>query len=346
MISLRNILTQRNLLDRIDSYAIFAAYCKNFKEIGKNFSSEFRPDPHPSCRIEFIGGDLLYSDFGEGTYRAIPYVMRKYNLSRRDALRKINFDFGLGLMDTTNSKAIFPTTNVKIKERPAIIAKEKTDTIIKVKYSGFTADELRFWDSNGWTFDMLQRASIRSISSFWITMEHKGIIDIPFNVSGEMAFSFDYYEHNGIYRRKLYFPQREGNRRFISNVDNSIIQNWDLLPKSGGDLLFVTSSKKDTGALWHINGHYCNACAPNSEMCFLQEEVFYTKIKPRWKRIIYYGDNDTVGVKQALKWSKMYRIEAIWNPLSAPKDPSDLWRKDGGREFNYQLQKLINYGGK
>ena len=76
-------------------------------------------------------------------------------------------------------------------------------------------------------------------------------------------------------------------------------------------------------------------------MCFLPDEIFYTKIKPRWRRIIYYGDNDKVGIEMALKWAKKYQIEAIWNPLSAPKDQSDLWRKDGGREFNYQLQKLI-----
>lgn len=340
MISLRNVLTQRNLYDKIDSYAIFKAYCKNFREVGKSFSSEFREDSNPSCRIEQVGGDLLYTDFGEGSYYAIQYVMRKFSLSRHDALRKINFDFNLDMVDFKRSDTILPKTQIVKADSNRIERKEKTPTIIKVKYQGFTADELRYWDSHGWTFDMLQRASIKSISNFWITMEHIGMIDVPFSVKDEMAFVYDYYMHEGVFRRKLYFPERH-EKRFVSNVDNTIIQNWDILPKCGGDILWITSSKKDTGPIWHLNGHYCNAVAPNNEGTFLPDKIFWTKIKPRWKRIIYWGDNDKVGIEYALKWAKKYQIEAVWNPIEAPKDPAALWAQDGGRIVNQVMQKFI-----
>lgn len=184
-------------------------------------------------------------------------------------------------------------------------------------------------------------ASIRPIDYFWLTMEHKGMIKMPYAVPHELAYSYDYYRHNGIYRRKLYFPERDGKHKWISNVDNTVIQNWDLLPKGGGDLLFITSSKKDCGPFARIYNKW-NSVAPNNETNPLPESVFYGKIRPRWNRIILFLDNDETGIQNALKWSKIYNIEAYWNPIGSPKDPSDFWKAHGGREFNYQLQKLIN----
>lgn len=351
MISLRNVLTQRNLYDKVDSYAIFKAYCKNFREVGKNFSSEFREDSNPSCRIENVGGDLLYTDFGEGSYYAISYVMRKFSLSRHDAMRKISFDFNLDMIDFSQSNSYFPKTEITDLRRKKYEGRnEKTPTGIKVKYCGFTADELRYWDRHGWTFDMLYRASIKSISNFWITMEHIGMIDVPFSVKDEMAFVYDYYMHDGVFRRKLYFPERS-DRRFISNVDNTIIQNWDLLPKQGGDILWITSSKKDTGCFWHLNGHFCNAIAPNNELSFIPEEVFYNKIRPRWKRIILWFDNDyekdqNFGIINAKKFSQMYNIEYFYNPIQyKAKDPAELVAKYGLREFNQLLKHKLESDG-
>lgn len=346
IITIRNLLTKSNLLDLITTYQIFKAYCKNFTQISKPFKSEFRDEKSPSCMIEYIGGDLLYTDFGEGSYRAIEYVMRKYNLDFRDALRKINMDFALNLIDHSDREFKYVKTDIA-KINPAPIFKEKTTTEIEVAYAPYKDYDLAYWNKYGWTEEMLQMASIRPIDYFWLTIEHKGIIKAPFAVPHELAYTYDYYRHNGIYRRKLYFPEREGKGKWISNVDNTVIQNWDLLPKGGGDLLFITSSKKDCGPIYRLYGGlsespHWNVIASNNEGSFLPEAVFYRKIKPRWKRIILWLDNDETGVKNALKYSKMHDIECVWNPLRAPKDQSDWVAKDGLREFNYQLQKLIS----
>lgn len=340
IITTRNLLTKSNLFDLISTYQIFKAYCKNFTQISKPFKSEFRDEKSPSCMIEYIGGDLLYTDFGEGSYRAVEYVMRKYNLDFRDAIRKINLDFGLNLIDTSEREFRYVKTDiVKANQTPTF--KEKATTQIEVSYAPYRHYDLEYWDKYGWTEKMLQMASIRPIDYFWLTIEHKNVIKVPFAVPHELAYTYDYYRHNGVYRRKLYFPERQGKDKWISNVDNTVIQNWDLLPKGGGDLLFITSSKKDTGCYYRLYNKWI-ACAPNSEGSFLPEEVFYRKIKPRWKRIILWLDNDETGVKNALKYSKMHDIECVWNPLKAPKDQSDWVAKDGLREFNYQLQKLIS----
>ena len=71
--STTNLLTKKNLLNKIDSYNIFKAYCANFNKIGESFKSEFRTDKSPSCQIAYIRGDLLYTDFGEKSYRSKMY---------------------------------------------------------------------------------------------------------------------------------------------------------------------------------------------------------------------------------------------------------------------------------
>jgi len=342
MITTKNILTKSNLLDVISTYQIFQAYCRNFKKISQPFKSEFRDEKSPSCMIEHIGGDLLYTDFGEGSYRAIEYVMRKFNLDFRDAIRKINLDFGLQLIDNSDRDFRYVRTIIS-KINPTPHFKEKSTTVIDVSYAPYKDYDIEYWQQYGWTEKMLQMASIRPIDYFWLTMEHKGMIKMPYAVPHELAYSYDYYRHSGIYRRKLYFPERDGKHKWISNVDNTVIQNWDLLPKGGGDTLYIASSKKDAGVHWRLNGHYCNSIASNNEGAFPHEKTFYTKIKPRWKRIILFYDNDQPGVINALKWSEKHHIEAVWLPLSCPhKDQSDYVRAHGLREFNYQLNKLIN----
>ena len=73
--------TKELILKYYDSYDIFRYYCPNFREVNRNFVSDIRTnDKNPSACISFIRGDLLYTDFGEGSYRVFDYVGRKYGL--------------------------------------------------------------------------------------------------------------------------------------------------------------------------------------------------------------------------------------------------------------------------
>ena len=340
--STKNILTKKNIFDRLSSYSIFSSYCENFGKLGKSFISDLpgraKKDTSPSCQIEYIGGDLLYTDFGERSYRVLDYVQRKFGLTYRETLRKINVDFNLNLIDSDITPIKGGICKVKnINTRP--IKREKTTSIIKVKYANLNEKDTDYWKEYGWTKEMLKKASIMPIEYFWITMIHKNIIDMPFYVGKELAYSFDYYNHNNIFRRKLYFPERLKERRFISNVDDTIIQNWPNLPKNGGDTLFITKSLKDCGPFMRL-GFY--AISPNNEKVFLPEEIFYKKIKTRWKNIILWWDNDETGLKFGSQFGNRYGLKVIFNPTNAPKDPSDYWKEYGGREFNYLLNSLVD----
>lgn len=336
MITPREPLTKENILSKITSYDIFKFYCEGFSKLDVMFKSELRKDNNPSCCISQIRGDLLYSDFGDGSYRAIDYVMAKYSLNYSEALNKVNIDFNLGL------GSILAINLSKGKSTPVrhskVLFDEKKPTIIKIKKKEFTKKDLEYWNSFYWTEEMLKLSNTKSISHYWINEKS---FAVP---KGELAFSYDYYWHQDRFQRKLYFPKRK-EFKWFSNVDNSICQLSDVAPKTG-DVLFITSSKKDAGIFWRININklipdlVIHGVAPNNELAFVPKEWFY-KMQNRWKRIIIAYDNDDTGIKNAKKFSEMYNIEWITTPDNTEKDVSDYAKHYGLQEFSTLIKSKL-----
>lgn len=326
--------TKKQIFSKITSYDIFKFYCPNFITLNSLFKDNIRTgDKNPSTSIAFIGGDLLYKDFGtEGSYRAVDYVSHKFGLSFHTTLEKISDDFGLGFTSNNKRAITKPSYNTKSLKRVLI---EKTPALLDIKTQSFTKTNLKYWKQYGWTEQMLKTIKVNSISHYWLTNTSKGIVNRMVDVSNIQAFSYNFYFHKGIFRRKLYFPYKFN--RFINNGDNTIVQGWDTLPKKGGDILFITSSLKDIGPFWRL-GYY--AVAPNSEKLFILPEV-YAKLKKRWNRIIIWFDNDESGIISAKNFAKKYNIEYYYNPIKAPKDPSDFVKAEGLREFNWLIKKIL-----
>lgn len=331
-------LSKQNILKRITSYDIFKFYSTNFSYVGKSFPSDLRSDDkNPSAQVNMIGGDLLYTDFGLGkSFRCIEYVMFKYNLNYFDALNKINTDFNLKLGQYST---ILATKNTPVVHNiPKGYFREKTPTILQKKQRDFTSKDLQYWNSFYWTESMLIKSKTQSISNYWVDGEQ-------FNIPEDyLAFSYEYYFHNGIFRRKLYFPE-ETTFKWLSNVDNTIVQLVDVMPKNG-DVLFITSSKKDAGIFWRlqIDNYFPNkiihGVAPNNEGAFVPEEWF-NKVKGRWKKVVLWYNNDEPGIKNSIKYSEKYNIQYIVNPENTPKDPSDFSRSNSLYEFSKLVKDVI-----
>jgi len=313
----------------IHPYEIFKYYCTNWVEvnyeINKNFhaDSDLRPgDKSPSARITVSKNDnMYYIDYGDNKpYTAVNFIAIKYNLDLQDAIEKIYYE-----MTSTGKKYQF--TSKKVNK---IIRKHRhTSKVIKVKRRNFRKKDLDYWKQFGWTLDMLKEAKIYPISKFWV--------DGRMFVCMTDTYNFDYYWHEDIFRRKLYFPY-EKNNRFISNIDTTIVQGWHMLPKEGGDLLIITKAYKDIGTFKSI-GLY--ACATNNETSFFPEKVI-EKLKNRWKKIIIWWDNDDEGIKSANKYSKMYKIDYVHNDLDGPKDPSDYYKEFGKNKFTNMIKKKLH----
>lgn len=340
MIRIGPPLITSNVYSRITSLDVFEKYCPNFKEIGRSFPSMFRNDLNPSVQISIIGNDLLYKDFGEeGSYRAIPFVARLFGTDYRGALEIINKDFKLGLGESLGN---FPSKPVNAKAREFF---EKCSEISKVslteiliKKRDFTLEDLTYWGQYYWTLEMLNSTDIVPISHFWSIKASLNKKD--FFVSDKYSYSFDYYFHKGVFRRKIYQPFNKP-IKFVSNVDYSIVQGYKRLSKTGR-VLFITSSLKDCGPFWRLG---YDAIAPNSETSFFTEE-FVQKLKQRFTKIIVWFDNDwdkkeNTGVQNAIKFSTLFNLNHSYNPTNFPKDPSDFCKEHSLNEFNYLINKSL-----
>lgn len=331
-----NSLTKENILKRIDSYQLFRTYCRNFKEVGKKFSSEFRKDKEPSCVIIFWDGDLLYKDFGENSYRVFDFIARKFDLTFGEVLKKVNADFGLGLGYNSNQSAC---TSLVIPEKTPddseIIDYAKKTTAIDIQPRNWTKQDKVYWDSYKIPLKLLEYHNIKSISQYRLTRNETDTSFYRVNPF-MLAYSIDYYWNNGIFRRKLYFPQSKL-RRFIANVDATIVQGWTLLPKNGGKILFITKSYKDI-LIFNLLGYW--AIAPNNEGAYIPSHVM-DKLKTRWHHIYVWFDNDEGGIKGAKSFSEKFSLPMTHNPIGEPKDPSDYVKKYSLTKFDDLITNFL-----
>jgi hypothetical protein len=328
-------LTKDNVMKKLDSYQLFKAYCPRFKEIGVKFQSEFRTDPKPSCHIIMWKGDLMYKDFGESDgYRVFDYIARKFNTDYNGALARVNEDFRLGL-GGGNISSSSPSLEIPEKASPDLYERANKKTTIEITPRPWTKADAKYWSKYGIPSRLLNYHNIKSISNYKIDSKRKDNAFYAVNPYS-LAYSFDYYVHNGVFRRKLYFPQVKGDGKFISNVDDTIVQGWTLLPK-GGNILFITKSYKDI-LIFNLLGYW--AIAPNSELTYIPEPVM-NKIKQRFDNIYCWFDNDAAGIMGATQFSSKFSLRMNHNPLGEPKDPSDFVEKYSLRDFDALVSKFL-----
>jgi hypothetical protein len=326
-------LTKDNILKQLDSYQLFTAYCKNFKEIDRMFKSEFRDEKEPSCHIIVWKGDLLYKDFGDKSYRVFDYIARKFNTNYTGALEIVNRDFKLGLGHGKENSG--PSLVIPEKSSVDFTNTKRLPTVIEIKPRSWTKLDLEYWSSYHIPLRLLEYHNIKSISHYKITNSK---VDGAFYALNPymIGYSFDYYWNEDVFRRKLYFPQLKTGR-FVSNVDDTIVQGWTLLPK-GGDILFITKSYKDI-LIFNLLGYW--AIAPNNEGSYIPEEVM-EKLKSRFKHIFVWFDNDEGGIKGGTQFSDKFDLIAHHNPVGEPKDPSDYAKKYGLSQFDKLVTDFLN----
>lgn len=313
MIYFKKELTEENIYKEISGLEIFKAYCQPFKRLRSKFSSEFRVDPKPSCVITSFYGNYYYKDFGsDETLFSIQYVMKKFSLSHKNALIKINTDFGLklGIVDDNIPPPIFHVKNEPILHQEINIS----PSIIKRQVRLFNNDDLEYWRQYGATIEILKMFNVEAISAFWI--------DEVMYIADKYAYCFNYYWESDVFRRKIYQPFSQNNK-WYGNGGN-IVQGENMLPYSG-DLLIITKSLKDVMTLYSMG--YTSIALPNEHVFFTKE--YFNKQKSRFKNILLFLDNDKTGVKSSNKFSSMYNIKYFTIPVEYEvKDISDFIKKN------------------
>jgi len=286
-------------------------------------------------------GDLLYKDFGEKGYRVFDYVARKFNTDFLGALRIINRDFRLGL-GGSNDASIEVNGSMETPEKLNFDAKqfEQQPTIISVNARRWTDLDREYWRQYEIPLLLLKYHKIFSIDSYKIISKHQDNVSYRVNPY-QLAYTMEYYWYEEIFRRKLYFPQTKGKFRFISNVNNTIVQGWTLLPKRGSDVLFITKSYKDI-LTFNLLGYW--AIAPNSEHSYIPEHVM-EKLKKRFNHIYVWFDNDESGIKGGESFAEKFELPFNYNPIGSPKDPSDFVKEYNSKEFDKLVTQFLKNEG-
>jgi hypothetical protein len=317
-------LNKENIYKYIDSYNIFIQYCNGFEQLNKAFKSPLRDDDEkPSAFIIFYEGDLLFKDFGKGSYRAIDFVMALYNLNYYEALQKINCDFNLKLGNDYDPNY---TETIHLK-KPNDEFIEKKPCIIIIKKRPYTDLDKQYWINN-------YHIKENTLTSFNVVpISHFSINDYLY-FSEPLSYSYNYYWEKDIFRRKIYQPLSYN--KWYSN-GGLIVQGEGMLPKKGG-LLIITSSLKDVMTLYELG---YTAIAPTSESSFVPEKYFY-KQSGRFKKIILFMDSDVPGMQSNEKLSKKWNLNYVSIPQGyGTKDISDFVKKYGQLEAIKMLYRII-----
>ena len=298
-------LTKDSVLRSRSPLELFAYYIPQFKEVGKRFCSDLRKDQNPSCVIYATG---LYIDFGSGEkFDIFGYLQARYMCNFFEVLQIINNDFNLGLGEQPKVSAVFAGI------------KSRKDVEIKYKSIPFTQKALDFYGRGAITKEILAEYWIKQLSGFWVN-------DKYFSVPKDQLCFLQPEIRRGEWVYKIYIPERPKGQRFPVSNDGGSIYGLRQLPESG-DLVFITSSKKDIMTLKALG---YPAISGTSESVNFSEDLF-SYLESKFKRIIIFYDFDEKGIERANELKRQKQYPTIFTGLEQWKDPYALAEHSSGQ---------------
>lgn len=324
MYSTRTAITMslKDLLDKLTDYDIYSYYVGQFK-IGKLFNSPLRSDDkNPSFAIfKGMNGGLFFKDHGSGEGgNAIKFVKLYKNINTKDELerellrivRKMNPNSGNAIR--TYSYSVDPgPTDIGIVRQP------------------FTDVDKRYWKQFHISIDTLRKFQVFSIKYFLCNRVVRGTYK---ETSPMYAYKVDD-------KFKIYRPLASKYTKWRTNLTNRNVQGLSELPVEGGNLLIITKSLKDVMCLYEMG---FNAIAASSETTFIPDDIL-DSLRHKWKNVIMLYDRDKTGMLESRKYSKQYKLDALFvHKRFKAKDISDAVKDNSYNEVKQWLtQTLMKY---
>lgn len=296
----KNDVSKDSILAKISEEQLFSYYIPSLKKLNKPFRSELRKDNNPSCIVSNRGSRIMYHDFSTGDRFDIwKYVMSKYNISYYEALNVINNDHNLG--------------NIRINPNILNIKEEIVDCLYRSRE--FEQRDLDYWLQFNINRQILEKFWIKPLETYWM---NESCYHIP---KDDLCYLMPEFNVNKDWRIKLYCPLREKGKKFPFSNDGNSIYGYRQLPNSG-DVLFITSSKKDIMSLYSI-GYSSIAFTSESSIGLITQELI-DHLKSRFKRIMVFYDYDITGIKCSKELLNDWNLDGeLFTEESRSKDPSD-----------------------
>lgn len=324
MYSTRTAITMslKDLLDKLTDYDIYSYYVGQFK-IGKLFNSPLRSDDkNPSFAIfKGMNGGLFFKDHGSGEGgNAIKFVKLYKNINTKDELEREL----LRIVRKMN-----PNSGTAIRTYSYSVDSGLTD--IGIVRQPFTDVDKRYWKQFHISIDTLRKFQVFSIKYFLCNRVVRGTYK---ETSPMYAYKVDD-------KFKIYRPLASKYTKWRTNLTNRNVQGLSELPVEGGNLLIITKSLKDVMCLYEMG---FNAISASSETTFIPDDIL-DSLRHKWKNVIMLYDRDKTGMLESRKYSKQYKLDALFvHKRFKAKDISDAVKDNSYNEVKQWLtQTLMKY---
>ena len=201
-------------------------------------------------------------------------------------------------------------------------------TDIGIVRQPFTEVDKQYWKQFHISQDTLKLFQVFSIKYFLCNRV----------VRGTYKESSPMYAYKVFDKFKIYRPLASKYTKWRTNLTNRDVQGLAEIPKEGGNLLIITKSLKDVMCLYEMG---YNAIAASSETTFIPEDILQS-LRSKWKHIVIIYDRDKTGMLEARKYSKQYKLDAIFvHKRFKAKDISDAIRDNSYAEVKQWLTNTL-----
>lgn len=321
-----SLITKEDILKHVTQEEVFSFYMgEDIKHLGV-FHSPLREDNIPSFALYFHKHNrntLMFKDFAtQDCGDFVVLVMKIFNLTYNEALKKIATDFKLGDFNIQAKSNTVTYTRLVQKDRVKL----------GIKIRPWEVRDKNYWTSFGISKKTLQKFNVFPISYIF------------YNDTAVKAHEYAYAyveEKDGIISYKIYQPLEVKLKKWINNANYSVHQGYRQLPDKG-DILIITKSLKDVMSI-----HDClnlPAIGLQSESVMMKESVM-EEYKSRFSKVICLFDNDEAGKKLTANFSNNYSIPYLFVPEEPGiTDFSDLVKHVGKIEaveiINQKIKEL------
>lgn len=270
--------TSGGLLRRISQKKLFEFILQQEVLEGGRYTSPFRKDSKPDCRIEKFNGLLYFVDFGDA-------------ISHRDGLKAIMDMQGVSLSEAMEIiKSLELEEDIKISLKPDEIIGR---TEIYTNRVPFQKKDIGYWNKSLITIEQLEIDNVYASNRIRIN-NHKKNKDNSFSICG-LCYTIDFFDAIKVYQPySLYM-------KFLTTCNENHIGNYDNLSPDG-DTLLITKSYKDSRIFRNLWGS--NVIWFQSEGVIPSMDRLISLVN-RFRRIIVFFDNDFIGVKYGYKLVKI-----------------------------------------
>ena len=318
---------ERNFLDKISEEDIMYFYL-GVQSLPALIHSPLRKDVKPSLGLYYSSyGNIRFRDFATGEKGTLfELLMLLLHKSFPKLLEDIYYNLD-------SSYSIAKTTLYKKENKSPI-------SHIKVKIRPWKIWDKEYWSSFGISKKFLEFSRTFPISHIFLYKKDGSVTTIT---ADKYAYAYLEYKDN-IPTYKVYQPFSTS-LKWLNKHTSDIWDLWEQLPEKG-DVLIITSSRKDALCIW------CNTGIPSTCLqaeSFLPKESVVNELKSRFKSIFILYDNDFTkernwGREFGEAFSKTFGIPQIELPKElGAKDSSDLYKLHGKSVLQKTIYTLINY---